>query len=436
MVVYDSFSQKGYDISLVGGHDIRVINPNGMRIENPPPIVRKNPKWSEFMEKRKAHRRNVTGFKNTLQENMYARRVVSIRTMLRDNGKIDVWDIHDVIRNMYVEAWREDDPERKTWRGFVTGADDDNNALVGNRPCHYMRMLHPIDITDLKDVQIQAIRELRDTHIMQLFRPIYTVTQDEEYNIRRYLGIPVQSNKLIPVTTTYRWTTNNRQNGLLYKDFLGQTEKYRVAFTYSVDFPEGKEIWEIGNAEFSIVYGNLPGEITNRSAMAPQPCRACDVDKVVFSEVCYELDKIVNATRVDNEATVSMIQQRQMVAGMYIEALRLQNCELIGSIVKVYGKWGIYGVSLVDARAFWWADKQYICIQPYSGHMSPKYGAFILSDGILEDPTLALAIAKVNQLCDDSHPVDIVLKNQIIPKTPGISRKGDKLDDIPKQINK
>jgi hypothetical protein len=445
-MIIDEFTHAGYNIQLVDEYEIRVINPHGKRIKNPPKAARQTEKWKEFKNLRKQHRSDISSLKRQLTAMMFSRQEVKPMHMIfehnpRTSTDITMGDVFSMVENMYVEATNivygdtSGDQYVTTFRGFVDGYND-KMLLVEGRGAESVRLLHPLEIENINDIHVRAIMEQRMTHIMQLFRPQYEPEGDEEFVVTRFLEVQMNPRKCIALTDSYSWkvrrTSHGPEEGTVVKIFHGKDHNYLVSWQYSLDFPRGKDTWEAGVMEFSIIYGEeVPGY--KNDAPAPQPCRCFDVDPVVFTEAVWEIQKIVDVCRVDDEISKGTLEYRQNIARIYIRALGLDNCQILGSVVKIYGDWGIYGVSLKDGRSMWWNSKRYICIQPTSGHESPKYGAFLISDGVLDDPTVALAISKIKDLSDDTHPVDDVEGNQIRPQGTTHARDGMLLADVRKE---
>ena len=140
-MIIDEFESKGYSIKLVDDYDIRVVNPFGKKIKNPPSHARKHPKWQEFKDLRKIHRREVAGIKHEFLRSMMMRKEVDtyITTSRKSTvTNITMADLYSVVENMYVEARVrahdpviQKEPFDETWRGFVTGYNDTNLLVDG-----------------------------------------------------------------------------------------------------------------------------------------------------------------------------------------------------------------------------------------------------------------------------------------------------------------
>lgn len=410
-IMIDSYEKNGYTVRLMDDYTIQCINPCGKFLKNVSSNCKKHKKWKTFLMLRRRYRKTLTELKKRLGFT----RKIDVNQVVSDHQYLKTKVTHSTVYNLFKDRY----VDSIAGKGFLDWHDD-GYICVNNRRVSSFKLLHPCDIDDVDAVIKQAVKELRVNNLEYLLMPVYDVEYDEINSIRRFAGTLVDSKKLFAVMKSYGWVFSRYAHGKCFK----QADSFKVLFEYSVDFAKKKKEWTCGEVFFEINRETVPVE---------------EVPQDLFSMILFEIDKSLAVARIDDLVSIGMLESRQNLMRMYINALNINNAEVIGKAVKIYGDWGIYGVSLEDARSFWWSNKRYICIQPVHGDgnsehgVAPVDGAYMSGDGMLEDPVLALAISKVLDLSDDTHPIDEVEGRQIRPYRSDTSNDGTPLKEVEKQ---
>ena len=424
-MIHDKYTVHGYEVRLVSGYDIVCINRNGKEMKSVPKDAKDHPKWRDFVEERKNHRKWVTRMKHKVVKLMQNRQWLTPSAFMEKENiglaelkKVELADLYDPIKGMYVRA----KSGTETWDGFIDGCGD-KFLKVGGKPAYCVFFLHPVEISNLHEVQIEAIKHMHVQHIQQLFKPVFKLSRQEidHDRIERYVGVVVKKYQFAKISSETGWRCpRNAELGRVIRKEIGNIAVVLECSTYV----HVQDTFELGHAKFvSIKEGEM------------QPLLAENVPEMETSELLWEIEQLVTPCRVDDKMSEEMTAFRQQMANIYLSAMCIDRAEVMGNSIKVYGTWGIYGVSLVTGMSFWWKTKNYLCIQPkeYENNSGAKdkgqHEGFAFGEDAL-DPTLALAMSKVYLLAHDADQyVDSVVDNQIHPCN-GRSKSGETLQEI------
>ncbi|MGL6075528.1 MAG: DUF5724 domain-containing protein [Fimbriiglobus sp.] len=358
-----------------------------------PADLRKAPKVSLFLDRKKTLTRMFSSSKKTLEQAMCAGEVFQ-------GSELSLLMNHAIVRPMIEKLV----VKTKKGLGYPVSVGTALRSHTGKslaiKPTDEWTLAHPLDFLEAGDWpkwQAECFRSERLQPFKQVFRELYVLTKAEKEDGKfsaRYSGHQVNESQAKALLASRGWSTKDD----LSKIFLQADLVADISLGYGYSTPADAQSPSVESLRF-----HKRGEW--------KPVLLKDVPPIIFSETMRDLDLIVSVAHVggvDPEATQSTVEMRAALLRETLQLLKITNVKLDPKHALIEGSYGKYGVHLGSGGVQKLPGGSLCVVAVPAGHRGRLFLPF--AD---EDPRTSEVISKVLLLARDNEIQDPTILEQI-----------------------